>query len=127
MIRVGHTKTATATIRVENRGAEPASRSVALVRGGTEVDSVSVSLDVGEETVITLNDDSFGEEDIGTLFNYTADTGHRKPTFDVEIIGLLLIDDGEEVEIPDYDVGRIEWSQGGELHFDEADELRLTQ
>ena len=125
MIRVGHTKTATATVRVENRGAESVSRSVALVRGDTEVDSESVSLDVGEETVITLNDDSFGEDDIGTLFGYTADTGHRNPTFDAEIIGLLVVDG--ETQIPAFDVGRIDWNENGALEIEQTDELRLTQ
>ena len=125
MTRVGHTKTATATVRVENRGAEPASRSVALVRGNTEVDSVSVSLDVGEETVITLNDDSFGESDIGSTFGYTADTGHRTPTFDAEIIGLLVVDG--QTQVPTFDVGRIDWNQNGALEIEQTDELRLTQ
>ena len=125
MIRVGHTKTATVTIRVENRGAEPASGSVALVRSGTEVDSVSVSLDVGEETVITLNDDSFGESDIGSMFGYTVDTGNRKPTFDAEIIGLLVVDG--QTQVPGFDVGRIDWNQNGELEIEQTGELRLTQ
>lgn len=125
--QIGNIQTAEAQVRVKNRGTSTVDRTVSLMRGGVEKDTTTVSLAPGEEVVVTMADGDFGEADVGTIFNYKADTGDRNPTFETEIIGLLVIGATDQAAVPSYDVSKIEWTAGGELHFNQTDALKLSQ
>ena len=128
MNRIAHTRSTQPSIDVTNRGADRTQQPVELVRGGTVKDTIDVDLAVGETTSITLQDGTFGEAEINTILNYDIDvggTGGVKPSFDAKIVGLLDINASDSLTAPTYDVGRIEWEQGGQLELTQGDTIKL--
>lgn len=128
MNRIAHTRSTQPSIDVTNRGADRTQQPVELVRDGTVKDTIDVDLAVGETTAVTLQDGTFGEAEIDSILNYDIDvggTGGVKPSFTATIIGLLDINATDSVTAPSYDVGRIEWSQGGQLELTQSDTIGL--
>jgi len=128
MNRIAHTRSTQPSIDVTNRGADRTQQPVELVRDGTVKDTINVDLAVGETTAVTLEDGTFGEAKIDSILNYDIEvggTGGVKPSFDAKIIGLLDIDATDSLTAPSYDVGRIEWDQGGKLELTQGDTIGL--
>lgn len=128
MNRIAHTRSTQPSIDVTNRGATSTQQAVELIRDATSKDSVSVDLAVGETTSVTLQDGTFDEADIDTILSYdiaVGGTGGVEPSFEAKIIGLLDINSTDSLTVPSYDVGRIEWDQGGKLELTQGDTINL--
>lgn len=128
MNEIAHTRSTKPSIDVKNRGATSTQQPVELVRGGTSKDSVNIDLTVGETTSISLQDDTFGEPEIDSILSYkiaVGGTGGVEPSFEAKIIGLLDISATDSLTVPTYDVGRIEWEQGGKLELTQGDTINL--
>jgi hypothetical protein len=128
MNEIAHTRSTQPSIDVTNRGATPTQQAVELIRSNTTKDSVSVDLAIGETTSISLQDGTFGEADINSILSYdvaVGGTGGVEPSFQAKIIGLLDINATDSLTAPSYDVGRIEWDQGGKLELTQGDTIGL--
>ena len=128
MNRIAHTRSAQPSVDVTNRGTDRTQQTVELVRDGTTKDSVSVDLGVGETTSVTLQDGSFGEAEIATSLTFdvaVGGTGGVQPSFDATVVGLLDINETDSVTPPTHDVGRVEWSQGGQLELTQGDTINF--
>jgi len=128
MNRIAHTRSTQPSIDVTNRGATSTQQPVELIRDATTKDTVDVDLAVGETTSISLQDGTFGEAEIDSILSYdisVGGTGGVEPSFEAKIIGLLEINATDSLIVPSYDVGRIEWEQGGKLELTQGDTLNL--
>jgi len=128
MNEIAHSRSVQSSVDVTNRGATSTQQPVELVRDGDSKDSVNVDLAVGETTSVTLQDGTFGESDIDSILSYdiaVGGTGGVEPSFEAKVIGLLDINSTDSLTVPTYDVGRIEWEQGGQLELTQGDELTL--
>lgn len=128
MNEIAHTRSTQPSIDVTNRGATSTQQPVELIRDATSKDSVDVDLAVGETTSISLQDGTFGEAEIDSILSYdivVGGTGGVEPSFEAKIIGLLDINPTDSLTVPSYDVGRIEWEQGGKLELTQGDTINL--
>lgn len=115
------------TVSVSNVGEESGSRTVTLERDGTTVDSQNLTLASGGSQQITLTET--GVDDTGTPFDsvFKVDTGNRAPQINARVIRRFVVDGSASnaTPVPSQEVGTLDFQTGGQIAFNQLDEINF--